>query len=94
METYTADLTDCPLPGDTFEDRTVIASGWYRDDIVALLTLDHEAPFYIVSAIPIPEFYDPAFDDSGIPSRVNVSFDNIVPAARFFDEEFGLWGEG
>ena len=82
---------ELPLPGDKYEGHTVIASGWYTDYIWSLLTLAPEAPYYLVRCVPLcathPETGEPLHGGEW-------DFYNIVPAARFFDEEFGLWGEG
>lgn len=79
----------CPLPGEIFEGRRVIASGWHTDDILAIMTLEEVAPFYRVDEVPLRDE-----NETGDKlTRHTHRFQNIVPAARFFDETFGLWGE-
>lgn len=75
---------DCPMPGDMDWDCTVIASGWYTDDMVVVLVLYPNAPFYGVKEIT-------AAGEDVIISTVE-TFANIVPAARYFDENYNLWG--
>lgn len=71
----------CPRPGDTFDDATVIASGWINDERIAVMLLRPEPPYYEIAE----------HSETGRTWR-NV-YANIVPAARDFDTNFGLWGE-
>lgn len=81
--------TDCPYPGEMFEGEVVIASGWYRDDVIAVMTLAPSPPYYWVRERPLM-----AEDAEG--NKLYSSdwdFNNIVPASEFFHEHFGLWAE-
>jgi hypothetical protein len=81
-------MKDLPLPGEQFEGRTVVASGWHTDYIWAIMSLNDEAPYYRVDEVPLVEV-----DEEGDKlTRFTERFHNIVPAAQFFDEQFGLWG--
>lgn len=80
---------ELPLPGEKYEGRTVIASGWHTDYIWAILSLNPRSPYYRVDEVPLVE-RDPETGDEL--TRFTHEFGNIVPAVRFFDQQFGLWG--
>jgi hypothetical protein len=46
---------DLPLPGETFDGRTVIASTWVRDDeepiLALLMLLNPKPPYYTVASL-------------------------------------------
>ena len=80
-------IAECPLPGERIDGRVVIASGWHRDDVIAVLSLNSSKPYYRIDEFPVvPE------DEEGTKLfHYSDEFENIVPAAREFDERFGLW---
>lgn len=74
-------MTDLPLPGDYFDGGTVIASGYYTDDLWAVMTLRPETPYYRT-----------ALYRADIGALLNGDeWVNIVPATTAFDEHFNLW---
>lgn len=79
----------CPMPGDLDWDCTVIASGWHTDDMVVALVLYSNAPYYGIKEITAGGGDDYFLD---VIVETVATFENIVPAARYFDENYNLWG--
>jgi hypothetical protein len=73
-------MMDCPRPGDTFDGRTVIASGWNTDDSIGLMLLREEPPYFEVTE----------WSEAGC--LWSTREPNIVPATALFDAQFGFWG--
>lgn len=78
---------DIPMPGEIFNrEEIVVASCYYNDDITCLLLLNPNRPgqFYsVVDTLTAASF--------AITGRMR--FANIIPAATYYDEHTGCWGE-
>src|SRR6478609_5766995 len=70
-----------PLPNDTFDGRTVVASGYLNDDAFLLVLLNAEAPYFSVVETNV---------GGGIVSEVR--YRNIVPAVVAYEASGGFFG--
>lgn len=86
-------IFDCPMPGETFRDGVVIASGVHRDDdrigpiIYGALVLNKQKPFYTILEIVLDD------NNETVAEVIDLGTEgNIVPATHVFHENFGFWG--
>lgn len=74
-----------PLPGQPFDDGITVASGWVDDSHIGVLTIvDEPGAYYRIGG------YRRA--GNGWECHWVIAAENIVPAARIFNDEFGFWG--
>lgn len=74
---------DFPLPNDTFDGRTVVASGIVNDDIAMLILMNREAPYFSVVET-----------DLAWRARIvsETRYRNIVPAVVDYESRGGFHG--
>lgn len=84
--TKTYDLPEFPMPGQTFDDAIVVASGWCSDSNIGVLLIhpDRVGEFYSLG-----EYRQAGTEWEQMWSECA---QNIVPAAQRFDDHFGFWG--
>jgi hypothetical protein len=70
---------DLPLPGDTVDGHTVVASTYLTDDTATLILLNDMPPFFTVAevSIPVASIY------------AEQEFHNIVYAVREYEQRGG-----
>lgn len=104
-ETFQPDrpMPGWPMPNDTLDERTVVASVSYiadeRGEVVLVLLLEPEAPYFTVAYYYVDDFDPNASEEAasmggGIPYKAGTldilgHFMNIVPAIRQYEQSGG-----
>ena len=78
-------MTPLPMPGDKWDDKIVVASGTVTDDVYGLLLIVPNQPGRYYQVVE----YEAEFDAI----TFAMAYENIVPAAAAFHEQFGFWGD-